>query len=148
MNPISFEWLNSARDDLSLIVHILSDENLTHLVAFHAQQAIEKSLKALLEYKNQTVPKTHSLNRLFTLVADDMKKIDYDLVHTMDGLYIDSRYPGDFGLLPDGKPSLEDAQLFYDFAVTIYETALKQVSQEPNVSGSPDNGRQGSGLKS
>lgn len=137
MNQISLEWLNSARDDLSLIVHILSDENLTHLVAFHAQQAIEKSLKALLEFKNQTVPKTHSLNRLFTLVGDDMKNIDYDLVHTLDGLYIDSRYPGDFGLLPDGKPSLKDAQLFYKFAVTVHEAALTQVTPEPSDTGSP-----------
>jgi len=44
MNPVSLEWLKSARDDLSLVEHILLDEHLTHLVAFHAQQAIEKSL--------------------------------------------------------------------------------------------------------
>ena len=52
MNPVSLEWLKSARDDLSLVEHILLDEHLTHLAAFHAQQAIEKSFKALLEAKN------------------------------------------------------------------------------------------------
>jgi HEPN domain-containing protein len=100
---------------------------LTHLVAFHAQQAIEKSLKSLLESRNQDVPKTHSLNRLFALIADNIQEIPAELIHTLDGLYIDSRYPGEFGLLPDGKPSLEDAQLFYDFAVTTYQAVFKQI---------------------
>ena len=75
MNPVSREWLKSAHDDLLLIEHILSDEHLSHLVAFHAQQAVEKSLKALLEFTNQTVPKTHSLNRLFALVNEDIQEI-------------------------------------------------------------------------
>lgn len=127
MNPVSLEWLKSARDDLLLIEHILFDEHLTHLVAFHAQQAIEKSLKALLEDRNQKVPKTHSLNRLYALVGEDMQELNSDLLHTLDGLYIESRYPGEFGLLPDGKPSLEDARSFYDFAVSSYETVSKSM---------------------
>ena len=36
--------------------------------------------------------------------------------------YIDSRYPGELGLLPDGKPSLEEAKGFYEFAKNIHET--------------------------
>ena len=129
MNPVSLEWLKSARDDLSLIEHILLDEHLTHLAAFHAQQAIEKSIKALLEAKNLKVPKTHSPNRLFALVGTGIQEIDSDLLLTLDGLYIELRYPGEFGLLPDGKPSLNDAQLFYDFAVSIYETVFQQIHQ-------------------
>lgn len=128
MNPVSLEWLKSAHDDLLLIEHILADEHLSHLVAFHAQQAVEKSLKALLESANQTVPKTHSLNRLFALVNKDIQEIDSELVHTLDGLYIESRYPGEFGLLPDGKPSLADARLFNDFAISVYEDVLKRIS--------------------
>ena len=31
--------------------------------------------------------------------------------------YIDSRYPGDMGLLPYGKPTLEDAKEFHEFAL-------------------------------
>lgn len=129
MNHISLEWLKSARDDLLLIERILSEGQLTHLVAFHAQQAIEKSLKSLLEFRNENVPKTHSLNRLFALIADDIQVTNTELVHTLDGLYIDSRYPGELGLLPDGKPCLEDARLFYEFAVTIYEAVFKQIPQ-------------------
>ncbi|MCD6374082.1 MAG: HEPN domain-containing protein, partial [Caldisericaceae bacterium] len=42
-------WLNLAREDLLVIQKIIDDPTLTNMVAFHAQQAIEKSLKAILE---------------------------------------------------------------------------------------------------
>lgn len=47
MKPISNDWLKSAESDLAIIKLIIHDETLTHQVAFHAQQAIEKCLKAL-----------------------------------------------------------------------------------------------------
>lgn len=49
MKSISAAWLSAANDDLVLIQEIIRNETLTHMVAFHAQQAIEKSFKALLE---------------------------------------------------------------------------------------------------
>ena len=55
-----------------------------------------------------------------------MQEFDSDMLYTLDGLYIESRYPGEFGLLPNGKPSLADVRSFYDVAVSIYETVLKQ----------------------
>ena len=41
------------------------------------------------------------------------------ILQPLDSLYIDARYPGDLGLLPDGKPSREDAKSFYKFAKDI-----------------------------
>jgi HEPN domain-containing protein len=49
MKKISEEWLKAAKDDLNVIERILDDEHLTHMVAFHSQQCIEKSLKAIIE---------------------------------------------------------------------------------------------------
>jgi HEPN domain-containing protein len=106
MSPISREWLNAAKDDLALIEHILPDVQLTHLVAFHAQQAIEKALKARLDSQGKSVPKTHSLNRLFELNSMSFVGDDADLVNILDELYIEARYPVELGLLPNGKPSL------------------------------------------
>jgi len=45
MNQNSIEWLKAAKDDLDLINKIINESNLTNLAAFHAQQAVEKSLK-------------------------------------------------------------------------------------------------------
>jgi len=38
------EWFKSAYGDIRNIEHILKDEYLTHIVAFHSQQAVEKKL--------------------------------------------------------------------------------------------------------
>jgi hypothetical protein len=37
----------------------------------------------------------------------------------------ESRYPGELGLLPNGKPTLEDAREFHDFAAAIYNDVKK-----------------------
>lgn len=121
MDEPYMDWLRSAYDDLRLIEHIIDDEYLTNMVAFHAQQAIEKSLKSLLEYRQQEVPKIHSLNRLFALIGEDTISFNTDLVNLLDSLYIDARYPGSIGLLPYGKPTIDDARSFYDFAQSVYK---------------------------
>jgi len=41
-------------------------------------------------------------------------------VLNLDKLYLDARYPADTGLLPDGKPSIEEAKSFLEFAKTFY----------------------------
>jgi len=113
-------WLMAAKDDLILLDDIKNNSHITNLIAFHSQQAIEKSLKAIIEYQNQEVPKTHKLQRLFDLVDIEID-LDDRLIHLLDELYIDSRYPSEFGLLPYGKPTLEDAKEFYEFALSVFE---------------------------
>ena len=115
------EWLNSALADLKNIEHIIGDEFLTHLVAFHSQQTVEKCFKAMLEFKSRKVPKEHSTIKLHELVKNDIfLKIDENLLVDFDDLYIESRYPGNLGLLPNGKPTISDAEEFYEFAKNVY----------------------------
>ena len=47
------------------------------------------------------------------------------MLKVLDKLYIDSRYPGDMGLLPYGKPTTEDAKEFYEFALNIFDKVCK-----------------------
>jgi HEPN domain-containing protein len=49
--------------------------------------------------------------------------MDAEMADLLDKLYIDTRYPGDFGLLPDGKPTSEKARVLYRFAKNIYADA-------------------------
>ncbi len=99
MKKISKEWLKASKDDLLLINEIINLDHLTHLVAFHSQQAIEKSLKAVLEEKADRVPKIHSLEKLMHEVKKFINiEVDKDIILELDKLYIDSRYPGDLGL--------------------------------------------------
>lgn len=123
MKQITHDWLEAAGLDIESIGYLLSNDRLTGHVAFLSQQAIEKSLKALIEEKGERVPKIHSLSKLFFLCGGLIDlQIDETLVIALDSLYIESRYPGEFGLLPEGKPTIKQAQLFYDFAKDVYST--------------------------
>ncbi len=46
-------------------------------------------------------------------------KIDIDLLDELSRLYIDSRYPALTGLMPYGRPSLEDATRYVAFSSEI-----------------------------
>ena len=128
MKEIAKEWLKAARDDLMVIERILDAEYLTHMVALHAQQVIEKSIKAVMEENRIPVTRIHNLGTLFSRIWSHISAdLDDDLSKTLDSLYIESRYPGELGLLPDGKPSLEDAQRFYNEAKGFYESVRKEL---------------------
>jgi len=120
---MSTEWLKASKLDLESIRYIVEVEYLTSVVAFHAQQSIEKSFKAIIEYKNKKIPKQHDLLKLKILIKDVLDIHDDDILDTLNNLYIDSRYPGDLGLLPYGKPTISDAKEFYVFASDIFERA-------------------------
>jgi len=122
MKPITEQWLRAAADDLRVVARIASDEYLTHMVAFHSQQCVEKSLKALIEEYELGHIRIRNLGRLFEIVRPKVAlEAEVVLIEKLDKLYMDARYPGELGLLPDGKPTRADAQQFYDFAKSIYE---------------------------
>ena len=80
---------------------------LTHVSAFHAHQVIEKSFKAIIEEYDIGFIKTHSLENLYNKVKERIQlKLNIDVLIMLDQLYIDARYPGELGLLPNGKPSV------------------------------------------
>ena len=127
-NP-ALAWLTSANDDLTLIREISSNQSLTHLVAFHAQQAIEKSFKAVLEQHGKPVPRIHSLETLVPKVSPYVSfDTELELLEDLDKLYIDARYPGDLGLLPNGKPTISDAAAFMELAENIFKAISKALS--------------------
>ena len=120
----AIQWLKASFLDLRNIEKIIDDEYLTPIVAFHSEQAIEKSLKAVFEYNKIPLIKTHNLEKLYSKV-ESFIDIDYDKLEFINELYIESRYPGDMGLLPNGKPTLEDAKEFYEFALEIFDKVCK-----------------------
>ncbi len=72
--------------DLGSIDQIIRQEDLTPVVAFHAQQCVEKCFKAVLEEHSQKVPKEHSTLKLYALVRN-LAAMDADIeVLTDSGL--------------------------------------------------------------
>jgi HEPN domain-containing protein len=129
MRKASAEWLKSAKMDLDNIAQIIHLEHLTPIVAFHAQQCVEKCFKAILEEHLKKVPKDHSTLRLYALTKDLIStEVDSGVLTDLDGLYIDSRYPGELGLLPAGRPALADAREFFNVAQSIYDQIEKELA--------------------
>lgn len=95
---MAVEWLKAAKLDIKNISYIIEVEHLTPICAFHSQQAIEKTLKALIASKDIDIPKIHSLNRLFEICKEQIQNNKPDMVNLLDSLYVESRYPGDIGL--------------------------------------------------
>ena len=114
------EWLDFAGVDLLAAERLCIDEKLASVVCFHCQQCVEKSLKALLESKDIIPPKTHDLIRIYGMIEGQLD-IEEDMLASLNELYIDSRYPAAFGLLPHGKPTIEDARKFFEFARELHQ---------------------------
>jgi HEPN domain-containing protein len=131
MKKITLEWLNSAKDDLLIISKIIDDVSLTHQVAFHAQQAIEKSIKSVIEEFEIDFIKTHSLETLSGKIQGFVNiPVEIEILKKLDQLYIDARYPGDIGLLPDGKPKIIDAIEFQQAAENAYISILDKLQNK------------------
>ena len=132
MKKQSESWLQAAKDDLNVIKEILENNELTNMVAFHAQQLIEKSFKAILEeYKGQ-VPKMHSIITLKEQIKEFINiPINQDIFDQLNELYIESRYPSEIGLLPSGKPSKKKAKNFFKEASEIFLKISEKLEKEP-----------------
>jgi HEPN domain-containing protein len=121
MKNITSEWLRYAEIDLRTAEEIISDEALTPSTAFHCHQCIEKTFKALLIEYDLIPPKTHNLLELLKIILDNIDNVEISLerIKYINETCIDSRYPHEIGLLPNGLPSLEIIRGFYELAVEI-----------------------------
>ena len=76
-----------------------------------------------MEEYGPRVPGIHSLVTLYEEVRSISGfDFDEDIPDRLDKLYIDARYPSELGLLPYGKPTIEDAREFFSFARDVYST--------------------------
>ncbi len=93
------QWIDKAENDLRNAEHTLTMEEGCPFdtVCFHAQQCVEKYLKAQLTYLSIDFPKIHDVGELIRLlpphlqpaisVADQERLTDY---------VVEARYPGDW----------------------------------------------------
>jgi len=64
-------WLQYARGDMTMAEQPMSADVPYLLRCFHAQQAAEKSVKAVLLHLGVAFPPTHNLSVLFALLPED-----------------------------------------------------------------------------
>jgi len=102
------QWVGKADNDLTNASHTLrlGKRCPTDTVAFHAQQCVEKYLKALLTAHAVPFPRTHDLATLVGLLRKSVHlPIDAESQDTLTDYATTTRYPGD-----DQEISLAEAQ--------------------------------------
>jgi len=120
MKQTTNDWFMAANDDLFAAKKLVTENQLTNIVAFHCQQCIEKCFKAVLEEKGLPPLKSHDLIRLQLNADIQLTKTETILLATINEVYIDARYPGDLGLLPMGKPTIAEAETFISFSEQLF----------------------------
>ncbi len=114
-------WIKIAWEDFQSADYLLT-KSLYRMVCYHAQQAVEKSLKAILVEHEIDFPRIHNILDL----SNDVKKLGFEPeIAERDAIFLNSvyraRYPSDQGLLPKGEPAKEDAER----ALTIAKNMLE-----------------------
>ena len=97
------DWLRHARSDLALARQRVSPEVLLATLYFHTQQAVEKSLKAVLLQQGIVFPYTHDLAQLITLVKARgiFWPAAFDATADLTVYAVGTRYPGVYGDITD-----------------------------------------------
>jgi HEPN domain-containing protein len=91
------DWLKKAELDLRTAVRLAPEQVFRDIVVFHAQQAAEKYLKALLTKRQLEFPKTHEIRRLLDLLSESDGEISEELADViwLDPFGVAIRYPSD-----------------------------------------------------
>lgn len=117
------EWIKQSVEELDTAQYLLEGRYYKG-ACYHAQQAVEKAMKAQLLNKGWELEKTHSVERLHAIGID--YKIRFSISEE-ETVFIDSiyrgRYPIETGLLPLGEPSAEDAEKAVGIAGRTVKTA-------------------------
>ena len=111
MNGTVREWIQKAEADFATAKRELQVKDQPNYdgVCFHAQQGVEKLMKALLINKGVTPPKTHRLfvlDELLRPVCPDWEA-DKESLRLLTNAAIDFRYPGETADYDEAKEALE-----------------------------------------
>ena len=88
------DWLRYAKSDLELARIEKPEGVLLENLCFHAQQAAEKTLKAVLIFLETDFPRTHNIRTLLDLLPEDVdvpQEVEESAILT--DYAVESRYP-------------------------------------------------------
>lgn len=133
MNPSSeaARWLTFANEDLR-VAELAPNAAVHNQACFHAQQCVEKCLKACLTVSGELLPRTHQIADLIQLLPQTLRAAlaqeETGLV-ALDQFYIPTRYPDALpGMLPEGLPQRHHAEIALRTAQCCYEFAQRTVT--------------------
>ncbi len=107
-------WLFRANEDIAVIERLIESgpQSYTSSICFHAEQAVEKFLKAFLAYHDIDFPRTHDVDFLI-LECQKIDKDTFDIdLKNLTEFGVSLRYPDDFYI-----PDIEESIVYQKIAV-------------------------------
>jgi HEPN domain-containing protein len=113
------EWIGKAEQDCTVARALLQRRTLkvNDAICFHAQQCIEKYLKAYLTSCSVHSPKSHSLENLagIALRVDGTFELISDLIRPLSKYAVGFRYPGEEAHRPEARRAVKIMEEARDF---------------------------------
>ena len=133
MKELARRWLTFADKDRQTCEQIKDSQGLRAIAAFHTQQMIEKSLKAILVCEGQNPPRIHDLVRLAAVVsaATGELVVNADELERINQYYTFSRYPQAFQTDPSEEPSASELESMISTGRKIFDQASQRVERTP-----------------
>ena len=124
MNPLTLEWVENAEENYSwdrAAAYSKGGIRYIMLVCFHAQQCVEKYLKAWLQEANIPFPRRHDLKELLELIVPSVPiwQVWEPDFSSLSKYAITTRYPG-------ASATAEDAE----YAVHICDEVRRSVREQ------------------
>ncbi|MBN2825955.1 MAG: HEPN domain-containing protein [Campylobacterales bacterium] len=113
------EWLKKAWHNLSGAQLFFDANHYSDTTAVEIHYALEKSLKAILAYQNQKIPKSHDLGEIHSLIVERISfdESEMDMLDIISEYHIEEAYPAFDRELPSQqeiKEVLAFAQKVFD----------------------------------
>jgi HEPN domain-containing protein len=121
---VARRWIAKAEEDLTAAERLIGlDDSLAAVVCFHAQQAVEKLLKALLVFAGVPSARTHDVIRLAQLLPGDLAPpVPLADLAPLNRYAVEARYP-----IGDEPISGEEARAAVAVARQVRAAALRAV---------------------
>lgn len=124
------EWMRRANGNLARAQAGKIDKRyLFEDLCYDAQQAAEKSLKALCLYRKISFPWTHSIAQLLTILEDNGEEIPEEIrdAEVLTVYATDTRYPGDWEPIEEEEylETLGHAKTVFDWVNEKLENIIK-----------------------
>jgi len=112
--PYAIEWLEKAYHDLGSAVILFKADHFTDTIGIDLHYALEKTLKAILAYNNQPIPKTHDLPKLYSYLYHivPLQEEEEALLYIANKYHIEEAYP----IFQKSLPSKEEIKTILIFS--------------------------------
>ena len=117
------EWLTFAIKNLNTAILLFDANHYEDIIGIELQQALEKTLKAILANNNTKIPKDHDLVKLYFMVEDYIRIEEDETVYLRlaTDYYKEDKYPNPNYCLP----SREEIKEILDFTEKLFDKVCK-----------------------